>query len=906
MTCSACRSIWICVSTGLFGSAALPAIAQEAALAVRPADRERFSSEPRQVVSTSFLVRNLSADSIDVESQVVLPSRWRTLTPAFSHFDLGERESKSIFTSFMIPEDAKAGDYRVSFTARDRHRPAISDTYEVQVHVTASMRVTATILDTPDFASAGESVGGAILFRNVGNAPVAVKFKVTSRFLADVRPDQGEVDLDVGESRRVDLVITAGRVRENVNARLMVSTEIAESERTEASSSIRIVPESGMFDSMRTVDSRFEARYAARDAPGGRNSGWQPALAGGGILDENRKDLLRFLLRGPDGRENGTFGAPEEYWVRYDSQRFMAGAGDLDYGLSPLTEPGRLGRGAQVEFHDGRWGATAYAMRDSFGEGNNDQLALGSHVRFASDAMLGFNYLNRTTAAGRGNILTLRALNAGQSNFNLDLELARSVEGDASGGAIRFAIRDDRHAVRYYALGWSADPEFIGPLRDKVYLSTGFDFPNASGWGFRGYYRLQDWNLVPLETIDPDLRDREPESDRMQSTPKERQASVGVSHPVGAGASISLDLVARDRDGSPSTGRDADLESASWRAGINRAWANVSLAYSIEQGESHYKATGKVIGTSSQMFSASLRAGQAQHYSLYLLRDDNSDVIERDPRRESAGITANYVAGDFSLNLDAQVNRSRFGRSAVYDVSLLRQAESGSRFRLSARRLEGRFARTDYLLSYSVPFAMPVARRSDLVTVRGRVFDAETLSGVKGAVLRLDGTTVATNSRGEFRIPAIRRGSHSFGIERGATDVRQVPANAIAPEIVVSGSNSPPILIAMVRSAAIDVRISVKPHPGEESPEIAGLLVHFRRGETVYRRLTDGGGRARLGGIPPGKWLVSIAGDTLPAGYLPGSEELELSLEAGETATADIVLTPEHREIRMQAPLAVR
>ena len=906
MICSACRSIWTCVSAVLFAGAAMPAIAQDAALVVRPADREQISSKPRQVVATTFIVRNVSAERIEVESQVVLPPRWRTLTPAFTQFDLGARESTTVFTSFMIPEDAKAGDYRVTFTARDRLRPAISDTYELHVRVAASMRVTATILDTPDLASSGESIGGAILFRNVGNAPATVKFEVSSRFLTDIRPDQGELMLDTGETRRVDLAMTAARVRENATGRVTVSMVVAQAERAEASNSIRILPQPGIFDSMRTVDARFEARFAARDAQGGRDSGWQPALAGGGMLDEDRKDLLRFMFRGPDRRDSGTFGASEEYWVRYDASRWMAGVGDLGYGLSPLTEPGRLGRGAQVGFHDERWGATAYAMRDSFGDGNNDQLGIGSQVRLPSDAVLALNYLNRNTADGRGNILTLRARNAGQTNFDLDLELARSVDGDARGGAFRFALRDDRHAVRYYALGWSADPEFIGPLRDKVYLSMGFDYPNPSGLGFRGYYRLQDWNLVPLETIDPDIREREPESDRMQSTPKERQASIGATHPVGMGANISLDLVARDRDGSPSAGRNADLENASWRAGISRAWANVSLAYSIEQGESHYKSSGRRVETASQVLSASLRVGQSQNYGLYLMRDDNSDVIERDPRRESAGITANYTAGEFGLNVDAQINRSRFGRGALYDVSFLRQAESGCRIRLSARRLEGRFARTDYLLSYSMPFAMPVANRSDRAIVRGRVFDAETLMGVKGAVLRLDGTMVATNARGEFRIPAVGRGSHSFGIERGASDVLQVPAKALAPEIVISGSNPPPILIAMVRSGVIDVRVKVETHPGETAPSLAGLLVHFRSEETVYRRLTDEGGRARLGGIPPGKWLVSVANDTVPAGYQPGSEGLELSLEAGETATADIVLAPVRREIRMQAPLAVR
>jgi len=905
MICSACRSIWTCVSLLLIAGVTQRAFAQEAPLIVRPADREQISIEPRQVVATSFMVRNTTPASIEVELQIVLPANWRTLTPAHSLFDLPARGSNVRFASFMIPEDAKAGDYHVTCVVRDRRRPGIIDSYALQIRVLPAVRVTTMIVDAPDLAVSGDTIGGAIVFRNVGNAAASVKFTVASRHLSQVTPKDGELVLEAGETRRIELSMTAGHVRERATGRVTVRATVAQTGIADASSSMRIVPQPGVFESMRTVDSRFETRYVARDSPGGRTSGWQAAVSGGGVLDENRKDLLHFVLRGPDGRENGAFGASEEYWVRYESQHLMVGAGDLDYGLSPLTEPGRLGRGAQIGFHDARWGATAYGMKDAFGEGDSDQLGVGTYLRIAPETLVALSYLDRNTPERGGDILTFRTVASLDTNFGLDVEWGRSVGEGSHGGAYRFALRDDRHAVRYYALGWSADPDFIGPLRDKFYLSTGFDYPNPSGFGFRGYYRLQDWNLAAIETIDPDARYRESESDRMQSTPKEQQASVGTSHPLGAGTNLSLDLWIRDRDGSVTSARSTDLESASWRAGINRAWQNVSLFYSIEQGESRYKAANQRVAIATQMFSAALQVGRFQSYSLYWKRDDNGDQIERDPRRESAGLTASYAFGGFALNLDAQLNESRFGRGALYDLSMIYQRESGARFGLSTRRLEGRFARTDFLLSCSMPFAMPVMRRADVATVRGRVFDAATMAGVKGAVLRLDGITVATDARGEFRFPAARRGAHAFAIERGAADIEQVPATAMPAEVVIAGRNPPPLLIPMVRSATIEVRVTLK-QDLEVERAAAGVLVQFRNGDTLIRRLTDAEGRAHIGGIPPGKWRVGVANDSWPVGYRPDIEAREFDVGAGETVSSDIVFSPEHREIRMQTPLAVR
>jgi len=227
---------------------------------------------------------------------------------------------------------------------------------------------------------------------------------------------------------------------------------------------------------------------------------------------------------------------------------------------------------------------------------------------------------------------------------------------------------------------------------------------------------------------------------------------------------------------------------------------------------------------------------------------------------------------------------------------------------MSARRLEGRFARTDFLLSYSIPFAMPVMRRGDVGTLRGRVFDAETAAGVKGAVLRLDGITVATNARGEFRFPAVSQGPHQLSLERGpaSADVQQVPATFLPPEVVVSGGDPTVMDIALVRSGVIEVRVSMRNSEESVARGAAGVLVLFESGDTVLRRLTDSNGYARIGGIPPGTWSIRVASDTIPAGYQPETEGASLGLAPGETATTDIVLVPERREIRMQAPLAVR
>jgi hypothetical protein len=897
MTFSVRSSSWICASALWLGLAA-PVAAQEGALRVRPADREWVSSKPREVVAATFTVSNLTAQAVDVESHVELPPGWWPVARSLS-FVLPPGGSTLRLVSFTIPEDARAGEYDVRFEARDRLHPGVSDAYSLRVNVLGTSRLQVSLLDLPDFALAGDTLAGSAMFRNAGNRELDVGFVAGGRCLGDVSPRTGELRLQPGEVRRVELSFQIETVRARCAGRLTVTARAPGSEDVVTGGAFPVIPRATPFDAWRTLDSRVESRFVARDSPQGRNFGWQGIVAGSGVLDEDRKDLLRFQLRGPDRRQSGTFGASEENWLRYDSRSFDAGVGDLVFGLSPLTEPGRLARGAQFAADAGRWGVAAYDMDDVYGSSNADQQGIGTQLR-VGPATLGANYLRREGAGTPGDIWSLRGRADSVPDFDVDLEVAQSRVRGLRGNALRFVLRDSRRPVQFYAQGWHADPEFLGPLRDKLYLSTGFDYPNDAGLGLRGYYRLQDWNLLPLELIDPDLQPRLNPADRMRTSPTESEASLGTGHALGGGR-VTLDLYQRERRGGNSPQSQVNLRGTSWRAGLNRSWRRLSLFYSLERGEGEDLVTRSRFDTSSQMVSASLRAGRHGSLGAWWLLDENSRLDLRAPRQESAGVSASY-AGDsgFTLKLDIQRSESAYGRAGIYDFALVRQAARGARLTLAARRIEGRFARTDVLLGWSMPFGLPVMRRPDVATVRGRVFDVETSAGLANVMLRLDGMVAATDSRGDFRFPAVRDGAHEVSFERGGTDVRQVPASAASLDVEVSGRRAAPLQIGMVRAVVIEARVTQ--WDGAEVRAAPGVLLEFANGEALYRRLTDADGRTRLGGVPPGRWRISAAEDTLPAGCRFPSGTVTLELAPGEASSTEIQLSRQQREMRMLAP----
>jgi hypothetical protein len=165
--------------------------------------------------------------------------------------------------------------------------------------------------------------------------------------------------------------------------------------------------------------------------------------------------------------------------------------------------------------------------------------------------------------------------------------------------------------------------------------------------------------------------------------------------------------------------------------------------------------------------------------------------------------------------------------------------------------------------------------------------------------------TAATSRRGEFRFPAVSRGAHRIVIDR-TPGVDQVPASAAPLEVEVADTDPQPVLIGLVRAATLVVSVAMQPDGAGPAIAAPGVLVVFRVAGAEFRRLSDAAGKVRLGSIPPGSWSIGVSPDTLPPGYRLEGDALTLDLAPGATASAQLQLTRQHREMRMQAPLAVR
>jgi hypothetical protein len=352
------------------------------------------------------------------------------------------------------------------------------------------------------------------------------------------------------------------------------------------------------------------------------------------------------------------------------------------------------------------------------------------------------------------------------------------------------------------------------------------------------------------------------------------------------------------------------------RASVGQPIQDVTLLYSAELGQTRERVKNASFNTSLHMLTTYWKATERQSYSAYVFIDDNAFSTERQGVQTTAGVNGSYnVSSATFLNASFQRGHTSDGPTGAsagptrgYDFSLVHERRNGDRVSLLARRTEGALRTTDMMLAYSIPFALPVSRKSNMSSVRGRILDAETGQGVPNVVLSVDGLTAVSGEKGEFNFPAVKAGSYQLSIDRANFGVGRVALGKMPLELVVAAHEPKDVEIKLIRSVAVHVRVNL--YADATAPGLArgagNILVTLKNAGRVYRRLTEADGSFRLAGLVPGKWIASIDDEAVPEGYEAQSRELVLEVAPGGQADAEFRLAPAVRTIKMLPPLSAR
>lgn len=917
---------WLLLLPGL-------AYSQSPAVEIGLAGGANADVAPRTVTTAALRITNHSGTTGEFEAMLALPQGWRLITPE-QPFTLERGASVVRMVSLFVPESATAGQHALTYTVTNRKQPAIQGKYAMAMRVASSVKLQVTLLDIPEIVIAGEAYTGTFVLHNRGNAAVAVTYKAHSSRGYALDLATGTLNLPPGASSVLKIRVTTGPIQNLEQDWLVLVAQVRGADTSErATGVIKMAPRiTGAEQRYNTIPATVGLRVVAQDKGGKRTNGTQAEITGGGKLGDSVERSLHFLLRGPGTGGESVFGRLDEYRIDYTDAQLAVSLGDLSYGLSPLTEFGRYGRGLAATYQADKVNFRGYAMKDRFsrtaliaqplnaqplnpGQSPEEVARLaalklrlpGSTVSeqglsmgyaYSDNARFDLNYLRKQDASCRSGstIYSLRNQSRWEAGLTSEVELGQSTCAGVRGEAFRAHMSDSRYRLKYNISVLRADSDYQGYNPDQQLTVFNAEYPLTAALLVHANHRTQQSNLERAVT---------------RAALNETQSGVGVGYRFDGGSRADLEFTGRrttDRRMLP----DFAANHHAARLSLQKQYRGISVYGSVALGATADLLRQNSFPTRQLLTSAYWAASDRLSYGTYLFYVDNAYSTKKELPHTSAGVTGRYHVSDRTvLDANLQASHARTGSVSV-DVRVAHQRDNGHVVALALRHGTGGITQSDMMLTYTVPLAIPISKRNNVATVTGRVFDQETGQGVSDLVLRLGGIIAVSGKNGEFTFPSVLVGTYYLSIDHITGISGKIPAYAMPMAVEVHQSAGPNIDIPLVQSAILageitvheaeptpDMPVAVGAGPGQDALVIPrGLLVVLRKGELVYKRLTDENGKFRLGGIAPGQWTVSVE-EGIPAGYALEKQQFLVNLAPATELSVTFKLRQKIRAIKM-------
>lgn len=602
--------------------------------------------------------------------------------------------------------------------------------------------------------------------------------------------------------------------------------------------------------------------------------------------------------------------------------------GDRSYTVSPLLERNGYGRGAEVDLHTTNNLARILYLESRPPQPHFSEVG-GSYAHtFTPWLSLQGNYLNREgtghsywTNGVAQSLYGIEPKLHFSEALNLDLEYALSDGNNRRGGsdqAVRVNLRGELFGDVHYAVEKVyAGPGFYGFYNDVDSFQGSVAFPIYHK--LRGNLAITDYSYN-LET------------NLLKSSIATRETTYrpGIRYTLASRTELQFDYQhIRRADILPPAAYDFTEDSL--RLGVGHTFGRLTLQTFVEQGQLEDRLLHH---SSDHLHRYSLyayyRPSPRQTYSAYI-RLGNSSFSSSREESHTYGASASWRLTD-RLTLDVNGERNSFDSATGRQLDSARTGLSYTfpnqhNLALNARWTRNSLTRADetsVFVAYTIPFQLPISRKSSTGALKGRIFTQESANHqpLPRVILRLNDAWAVTDRKGEFIFPSLPPGKYQLSVDMASLGTNRVTLTPFPAAIVIKKGLPAFLEIGVVTAARLSVQLIVAPRTAantstNETIAVAqspgsglltpaspfntpcdGVQVDLVNGPELLRVYTDRDGRATFEHLRPGTWTYRIRQADLPDHHYVEIPEAKLDLLKGDQREVPMRVLARQRTIQ--------
>lgn len=821
--------------------------------------------KPGASVTLVARVRNPGDRALSIAGRLELPQGWSVVVP-FSDEHLEAEQSRTMMAVVHVPPGAAAGKTLVrAFFASKNGDPEVGVSFTLTVEAVAAVAVKR--LSAPVFVAA-TSFDVRFTVANTGNIPSSIRFSTYDSMRYDLDISPSEVLLDPGRSVPVTVRVSVPKelnrsVEEVVHLRAV--REGAPKANDEAEASVRVVPTKlRLRDAYHLFPLRVQGVWSHTE----KESGFHWNVAGSGRITEGDPGWMQLDI------------GDKQQLVRYSRSDWQLYAGDQRFTLSPLTQYGEKGSGIAAGATRGPLRLVAQTMRDAGGTPKH-----GGRLRYRLSKVHDVAINTLVSPVDHQRVVSLETSLFRTSPLQVDLEYGRRFGGIETAP---FAWRG-RSVL--------ASDTFVGVAGVQV-MSAGYQ---------RGAGAQKRASL-------------------------EGHADLSKQMRIGLGWSGEREEDAAVRRDTSFVNFDGVARQIPWRIGWRSTRRQVAGAGPDRvHNQLHAFATRDVTNRTRLSYRTLLdfaRDGASTEvemtnegtYDLYLdtgnleltARWEQSFVPDREKNWGVGGAWHSNGLGPFRWSLSGRLpdvrrpDRIEIRGKGVYADT------SGKIYQLGGVWTGGGSGEYGVYTSVSVPFDVPVHRRSNVGDIAGSVVDDDGF-GIPNLVVSVAGESVATDEEGRFRFPAIPAGTVFVVILPDQLGPDRVTLPQTPWRVTIDPGQSVRKTFHVFNASHVKgrLRFTTADNDGVGGRAVFGeggvaqrsggageVTVTLSNGDRRYQRRSDPDGEFSFDHLVPGKWELTVDLGDLEGAYRARLSQRVVDLGAGEEKYVAIDLVPVVRRIK--------
>lgn len=868
---------------------------------------------PGTSTSISFTIENTTSENKTYNISVETSTQHITPISTKNEFSVSAGESSIYIVPLRIATETPQGAYTVTLHAFEKNTQE-AFIRSSEVIVSGTRKLSLTLLDSPEFVKAGETIQAHFLLKNSGNTTENVTLESKNASINE----STFITLPSGETK----IITISKKTnpdlgkngfQNLSLTVYSSNLIKEPQTVYTS--VKIIPVNPIEeDAYHRFPVSASLSFIGMRNRGIYNDGFQGEIYGKGSLNKENKDILEFRAVTANPVEFNSFTQYEEYFINYKRDKFLIHLGDKTYSSSFLTEFARYGRGAEMRVDFKKFSIGGFYNHPRFFRDIKDEFNVYSKYKLGKESEITAGYLYKIPRHEENSFsFSNMKLDSNahlpylagkfQLTKNLDLlgEVSYSKTDRTEGNAYLLQAQGNFEKITGNIMYIRASPEFSGYFTNTNTFNGSLQYKLSKKINLFANY-IQDARNFQRDTL-------------FLSAPYRNFFQYGITYRYLKNGNLML-YNGYQKYEDRLEPKQFDYYEKFFKVSIDQQIGMFQMNLQSQFGKTDNYLTG-FTGNSSfytanigfERFKTSFNLyGSYAITSRYQMQ--NQKQIYYGARIISRPSEKTYFSLFYQNNY---LPEEYFNDRNLFEALFHQQIFPGHEFDVSGRYTlqRGQLGDKDFIFSlrYTLRLNVPVQKTAEYTTLSGNISNL----GVKktdGIRLILGNHLSITDKNGNFIFKNVIPGEYFLEIDRLTTEINDIPdvslpatINLVNKENVfnfgLTTAGNIQGYIQLTESKQDQVSFAQFPLKKEKRKK-ESVIIEASNGEQTYRKMCVIGENFDFTYLRPGDWTVKVYRNGLDKRYKISMDKFHFTLQPSENKNITINVVKQQTEIKYQ------